>query len=849
MLLLFGIVTISNAQNAADKDLSFNSFALPTNTYYVSGEVFKTLVGPDNKLYLLEKGIEGKDKIVKLNNNTKEGVSDLGDDAIIFDFLIQPDGKFIVSGIFQIDNSPYSVKVLRLNADFSIDYNFSNSVPLISSGNLRLLLQPDGKIILFGYLSVTQNSIITTKNAIRLNGNGTIDNAFNYFSNLNFHKVDCFALQPDGKILIATQISEANYNGRRVQRLNADGSLDPSFLLATGGNTAISKIITMPDGRILVGGSFGYYNENFGATKKIVMLLPNGEVDTSFNSVGPEYGRGLDFYPYSLNNIAFVSDMIKQQDGKIIIVGFFNSFNTTPGNPSNCANIIRLNSDGSRDANYTPSISRNLSQIGATLNRLALDANGNLFIGGLFNKLNNQIVNNIVKVNNQGNLVPDFNNICRGFDGSVHMVREFSNGKILVFGNFDKYNGITAKRLVRLNADGSMDMGFNAMFDENFLELNYNDIKEIIIQPDNKILILGYKNPNFSYSNIPFNGILRLNENGTIDNSFNVGEGFNHPLPSSWANPMSMALQPDGKIIVSGAIGMYKGTTTGNVIRILSNGDLDTAFSTTTAVRASHIFVEPNGKIIVSSLVQGITEKLNNDGTLNFAFLNDLQPLIGVQSDGKYLVRPLVNSQYLIKRVFSDGVTVDPSYSSFSVPMYYQLNNFELQANNKLLMSYPENRIVRVNSNGQLDSTFNMQNGFSTTNDAPSIFNTKTLSTGKIMVASPYGEMFYEYDNTAEWNIVRLIGGDSTLSTGDYTNAKSQIKLYPNPSESIINLEYSESIAIKKASIFNLMGQEVITIPNSEKIKSVDISKLSNGYYFLSLQTDIGVRNAGFIKQ
>ena len=75
--------------------------------------------------------------------------------------------------------------------------------------------------------------------------------------------------------------------------------------------------------------------------------------------------------------------------------------------------------------------------------------------------------------------------IGTGFDNTVRVIDIQPDGKILVGGDFTKYNGTSRNRIVRLNSNGSIDTSFNIGTGFN------DDVWTIDIQPDGKILVGG----------------------------------------------------------------------------------------------------------------------------------------------------------------------------------------------------------------------------------------------------------------------------------------------------------------------------------------------------------------------
>jgi uncharacterized delta-60 repeat protein len=152
---------------------------------------------------------------------------------------------------------------------------------------------------------------------------------------------------PDGKILIVGTFT--GYNGgqtrRGIARLNADGTLDNSFTIGTGVNlfNPIWSVDIQSDGKVIIGGEFTSFNGIPRA--RIARLNTDGSVDESFNlNPGPN---------------ASVGQVIVQPDDKIIVRGNFISFNyiNTNNDTIPVYKVFRLNSDGSLDEDFTVTVS------------------------------------------------------------------------------------------------------------------------------------------------------------------------------------------------------------------------------------------------------------------------------------------------------------------------------------------------------------------------------------------------------------------------------------------------------------------------------------------------------------
>jgi uncharacterized delta-60 repeat protein len=194
------------------------------------------------------------DGLVRLSSDDDvDGFFNVSSDgsAVVLSMAVQPDGKILAAGIFNnFGNNPGETYLVRLNPDGSFDSGFDNAA--YADKDIRTVLeQKDGKILVCGYLSDTNDS--PTSYLTRLNPDGSPDTTFHFASKAG----DAFwsmVLQPDGKIIAAGYSAINRQIYPMLVRLNPDGSPDGSFQItdATGG--CIWSVAVQPDGKILAGG-------------------------------------------------------------------------------------------------------------------------------------------------------------------------------------------------------------------------------------------------------------------------------------------------------------------------------------------------------------------------------------------------------------------------------------------------------------------------------------------------------------------------------------------------------------------------------------------------------------------
>jgi uncharacterized delta-60 repeat protein len=372
-----------------------------------------------------------------------------------------------------------------------------------------------------------QYGIVTSAVALLTVNLATLDSGFNPRAS----GVDALAVQADGKILVGGIFTTLGGQSRtNIGRLNADGTLDSGFSPGAGGSYPYVKSLALQaDGKILVGGSFTTLGGQ--ACTNLGRLNSDATLDSGFRS-GADGGE--------------VDSLAVQADGKILVGGWFTTLSGQTRDHTG-----RLNADGTLDTGFNPGA----IGVNSAVYSLAVQADGKILVGGYFATLGTQTRTNLERLNADGTLDSAFN---PGTNGEVDSLAVQSDGKILVGGTFTMLGGQTRTNLGRLNADGTLDTGFNpGPVGGGF----YRGVDCLALQADGKILVGG------GFTNLcgqPCNYLGRLNADGTLDSGFNPEPG---PVDYS-GSANSLALQADGKILVGGGFWTLAGQPVSGLCRL-----------------------------------------------------------------------------------------------------------------------------------------------------------------------------------------------------------------------------------------------------------------------------------------
>jgi uncharacterized delta-60 repeat protein len=305
--------------------------------------------------------------------------------------------------------------------------------------------------------------------------------------------------------------------------------------------------------------------------------------------------------------------------------------------------LRRLNSNGSLDTSF------NSGGVGFNLNvhDFEEDSNGKLYVAGQFTSYNGTEINRIVRLNTDGSIDTSFN-VGTGFNGFVvyNLEWDSTNNKLYVFGDFTTYNGTSINRIVRLNTDGSIDNTFS-------IGTGFNSACYIgKLDSNGKLYVGGFFT---SYNGTGANRIIRLNSDGSIDTNFVYGTGINSGFVSH------IEIDSSGKIFVCGSnFTLYNGTTANDIVKLNSDGSIDTSFSTGTGFNGPVRVLKQDstGKLVIGggfTSYNGTTVSslilLNSDGTLNTDIMS------GFSAAGRLENYYTDSNTYSILDLYEAGVT------------------------------------------------------------------------------------------------------------------------------------------------------------------------------------------------
>lgn len=229
----------------------------------------------------------------------------------VTDLVVQGNGKIVIAGGFYIISGQPRDGLARLNVDGSLDTGFNP--PDFDGAIDAMLVQPDGKVVVAGFLHGLDGACAESYCIARVNATGSQDTTFATVEVVG--TVRQLARQDNGRILVAGSFGGLDdFDTYYVGRLGENGGVDRSFSNTALRYSDISRIVPLAGGRILIGGEIRWGTA--GSTlDRIARLDENGARDTSFDELA------LD---------SMIVTTAVQPDGSILVGGMFTEVDGQP---------------------------------------------------------------------------------------------------------------------------------------------------------------------------------------------------------------------------------------------------------------------------------------------------------------------------------------------------------------------------------------------------------------------------------------------------------------------------------------------------------------------------------------
>ncbi len=683
------------------------------------------------------------------------GGFDPSPDGTVFAIVRQPDGRIIVGGSFAFLRSSGvgevfdRSKIARINTDGTVDPGFQAG---FNGDVTSLVLQPDGRIVVAGRFTTVQNAggpLLARNGLARLNADGTVDPAFD--PNPSGHAfplapVRAMLLQADGRIVVGGAFTAFQPGGagatitrNRLARLNADGTVDPTF--DPNVDNVVLALALQRDGRILAGGAFTEARPNGAgptAVGRLARFATNGTLDAAFL---PEVDER-------------VLALAVEVDGSILLGGEFRAIRGVGAEAAATRVFLaRLRPDGALDPVLTAVPS---GPVGA----LALQPDGRILVGGRFATIYSPETRQFSSRPFAARLDPT-GAVDAGFaifpSSVVNAFLVQPDNSVVLGGAFASVVGTGAttsqarRGLARVQANGALDSGF--VVDGG------GSVATAVRQPDGRLLLGGAFN---GFAGVPRTNLVRISADGSVDPAFN---------PAINGSVATAALQADGRIVIGGGFTRVNGVERLFIARLNADGTLDASFNPRANGGVERLVVHTDGKIYAigqfstftpnatgSAIVRNSIARLNSDGTVDADYdpnPNSLVLAIAVQNDGSALIggifsgfRPGGGSSLVSVSNLARLTPAGRIDDRFAVRVDSSVSAITFQPDGRFLLggsfanvivgssgtATARGRMARFNADGTLDAAFNP-------NFNATVSTVSVLADGRIFATGAFTEL------------------------------------------------------------------------------------------------------------
>ncbi|MFN0067972.1 MAG: hypothetical protein ACKVYV_10085 [Limisphaerales bacterium] len=668
--------------------------------------------------------------------------------------LVRPDGGIYVGGRFTAIGGVARTNLALLKADGTVDLSFD---PGLGPDDMVFSLALQGDKLLIGGTFDSYGGRVA-RHIARVLPNGEADPAFEGYDLFNASATGVYALLPlpDGRLLVGGSFTQdATIRRRGIARLTAEGAADPSFDSSLTSDLLVYSLRRLDDGRIAFGGL------------RVGRVLADGQPDPTFG--GPSLGGGTGW----VGQYSQVQEITLLPDGKMLCVGSFRNANNQPLN-----GLVRLLENGAQDRSFV------VPNGADTVVRSALvQADGRLVVGGEFTLIGNVPRSRLARLLPDGAVDTVFR--CDAelsavgdiYFASVRGLRPVGGGRLLAAGIFSAADGQPRAGLFQFESGATNSRPPRVMNDGATVTAPVSDDVTLSAKLD------GNPPPSMQWRHMG-------QDLPGATNDFLVVSNLNASLAGDYhlvlQNPLGGAT---GLVARVQSVPMPSGP--GHVEAGFQPGSGPGPRSTLAAVSyVTTLAVPPGGGVLVGGVfsnfnghpVVGLT-RFRPDGTVDPGFTPGSGPARGASQAFLSVVLALPDGGCLLAgnhttfngvarsaltRLRASGA-VDESFELGGFSQVSSVSAVVRQADGRLLLAGQFtatnglwiNGLARVQADGALDATFQPLRGNAGLTPAPTVVEIAALSDGRVLI----GGLFTNVQGQARGNVA-LLAADGALDPG-----------------------------------------------------------------------------------
>jgi uncharacterized delta-60 repeat protein len=320
---------------------------------------------------------------------------------------------------------------------------------------------------------------------------------------------------------------------------------------------------------------------------------------------------------------------------------------------------------------------------------------------------------------------------------------------MVIQGDIKLLSGAPSGSIIKITKDGIADPSFNSL--NGISGMSY----DMDVQSDGKIILSGI----FVDKDNHLKLLIRINPDGTLDDSFKGRPNEQSDGTTGFGYLTCVKVLSDDKIVVSGSFSSFDQLERTRLVRLNSDGSLDTSFSSALDFEPFRMWVQADNKILVFG--NGKLIRLNNDGSIDNSFVtvdfNSTITSVDFQSDNRIIAAGLftqVNGTSVNKivRMSTEG-SVDTTFVGVPTFSIMDVQKIKVSPDDHIIaIGNLNSHVMRLAANGELDTTFQVGDGITFGHIVPNTNFVAIQTDGAVVV----GGIFSSYQSNPCMSLVRI---------------------------------------------------------------------------------------------